>query len=372
MQSSTQSQIANASIYSDIHSLDGLRKQAQSDSHAAIKAAAKEFEAFFMNMMLKSMRQASEVIGDDNMFGSPQEKMFTGMLDEQMSVELSQKGNLGIADLMIRDLLGPLDNSAVSPASLDTALMMPKAKSAIKRNSDSTPLEGSDVKPITSELKQVAVSISTNGTNTTDNPFKANLNKDNLNTDKLASEETNLVSRLDTNPPSNLVKPEKKSLFADAKAFVSKLLPFAEKAAAAIGVDPKIILAQAALETGWGKYVMHNENGQASHNLFGIKSSNHWQGDSVSIDTVEVENGEVVKKKQPFRMYDSFEKSFSDYVEFLHNNPRYSSALKSVKNAEEFVNKLQSAGYATDPNYAKKIIRIFRQMPSSVSNLGAH
>ena len=352
MQSSAQNQIANASIYSDIHSLDGLRKQAQSDSRAAIKAAAKEFEAFFMNMMLKSMRQASEVIGDDSMFGSPQEKMFTGMLDEQMSVELSQKGNLGIADLMIRDLLGSPEQNPAGPENQVVPFVMPKQKSEVVNNKSSLPLDDTNPKSPAIESKQQPASVSTG--------------------ELLAGNKTNPISTLETVPSVALVKPAKKSLFADARAFVSKLFPMAEKAAAAIGVDPKIILAQAALETGWGKYVMHNENGQASHNLFGIKSSNQWQGDTVNIDTVEVEKGEMVKKKQPFRMYDSFEKSFSDYVDFLNTNPRYNSALKAVENAEEFVNKLQSAGYATDPNYAKKIIRIFKQMPSSVSNFGAH
>jgi flagellar protein FlgJ len=353
-----KNQLSNASIYSDLHSLEGIRKQAQVDSKSAIKAAAKEFEAFFMNMMLKSMRQASEVIGDDNMFGSPQEKMFIGMLDEQMSVELSQKGNLGVADLMIQNLLGETAAPLPQKRGLDGSLVFPVSKRATTITADK--------------------SIDTIRDNKKTLRWDKYQDQDVFGSKKLLSHEAQprpaSIEMTKTSVDTDLVstgKPEKKSLFESVDSFVGKLLPMAQKAANLIGVDPRLLIAQAALETGWGKYIMHDENGQASHNLFGIKGSNKWGGDSVSIDTLEIEEGQVVKKKQPFRMYESFENSFSDYVNFLKSNPRYQSALSAVDDSKKFVSELQSAGYATDPKYAKKILEIFNKLPLTSAMQGA-
>ncbi len=327
-----------SSIFSDLQSLNGIRKQATVDSRGAIKAAAKEFEAFFMNMMLKSMRQAGEVMGGDPLFGSEQEKMFIGMLDEQMSVELSQKGSLGIADLMARSLLGENNHQT----NLEPFNKMGRTERAIayhqnteEKNIQKLPL-GKNEKT-SSALKGVEKVLVENKKT------------------GLAPLKNELVSQ-----SIKSTKVEKKSLFDNAADFIEKLLPYAEKIAQQIGLDPKLLIAQAALETGWGKYIMHDSHGRPSHNLFGIKSSAQWKGASVKMDTLEVKNGEFVKTKDNFRMYDNFEKSFADYVEFLQSNPRYKAALDVVKDAKHFIQSLQSAGYATDPNYANKILRIYK------------
>jgi len=322
----------NPSIFSDLQSLNGIRKQARQDSEGAIKAAAKEFEAFFMNMMLKSMRQAGEVMGGDSILSSSQEKMFMGMLDEQMSVELSQKGNLGIADIMVRNLLG------------DKLEHHGKVNdySHIKASLDIIPVSNknfNDVKVIPKLVKNI------------DQGYK----RDVIEPVKPSLE---LISGNVTES-----KPEKKSLFDNAKDFIDGLLPFAKKVSEKIGLDPRLLIAQAALETGWGKFIMHDEKGQASHNLFGIKSNNGWKGDAVSINTLEVEKGEFVKKKESFRMYQNFEESFKDFINFIESNPRYQSAIDSANDSKTFVQSLQSAGYATDPNYANKIINILDREP---------
>jgi len=328
------------SIYTDLQSLDAIRKQAKYDQRSAIKAAAKEFEAFFMNMMLKSMRQASEVIGDDSMFGSSQEKMFVGMLDEQMSVELSQKGNLGIAELLTRDLVGESDTKRPN-----IPIDYFAAKSRVKTASKIT-------EP-----------------NSTANSGQLNLAVMEVVTDS-ASEEVKVAKPFMEEKFSEFSLPtkskktgasEKKSLFDNAQDFISELLPAAERIAKNIGIDPKLLLAQAALETGWGKFIMHDDSGRPSFNLFGIKSGSSWSGDSVNIDSLEVENGTFVKKKDNFRMYENFEKSFEDYAAFLKNSPRYQSALELVKDSKKYVQSLQDSGYATDPEYANKILRIFEK-----------
>ncbi len=326
------------SIFSDLQSLNGIRKQAIVDSRGAIKAAAKEFEAFFMNMMLKSMRQASEVMGDDSLFGSEQEKMFISMLDEQMSVELSQKGNLGIADLMVRNLLGDKGIEAITNPS--GQISRTPRSIAYHRNIEVD--NNKNISPVNNQDRQTVTVIAE----------KALTENQNL---ELAKPKIETVD-----DSSGIIKAEKKSLFDNATDFINQLLPHAKKVADKIGLDPKLLIAQAALETGWGQYIMHDSDGRPSHNLFGIKSNNQWQGPSVKIDTLEVEKGEFVKTKGEFRMYENFEKSFSDYIDFLQNNPRYQAALKVVKNATQFIQSLQSAGYATDPNYANKILRIFK------------
>lgn len=324
------------SIYSDNSSLDRIRQKAITDSPAAIKAAAKEFEAFFMNMMLKSMRQASEVIGKDSMFSSPQEKMFIGMLDEQMSVELSQKGSLGIAELITRNLLPkPVVGFDISANRLESVL-------SIEQQKQNNGIASSE----TSNMKNVA------SINTT-----PEISKIESNVFKVDNIQKPIV---DAEPLAQPL-PSKKSMFDSITSFVDQLMPLAQKAASKIGLDPKILIAQAALETGWGKHVIHATDGTPSFNLFGIKNSRTWAGESVRINTLEVESGEFVKRKEDFRAYSSFENSFDDFIEFISENPRYEKAMSFVHDAKQFVKSIQEAGYATDPEYAKKIINIFNR-----------
>lgn len=333
--------MSKGSIYNDRHSLDAIRKQGQVDQRSAIKAAAKEFESFFMNMMLKSMRQASEVIGDDSMFSSSQEKMFVGMLDEQMSVELSQSGNLGIAELMTRDLLG---ESKIH-----------KAETFFK---NTNPLIGS----VNKKASQVEQDLGNKSFDNVDMrhvaPQSTIMNKPN-DKEKQTVDGVFPTTKVKTINQNINGASEKKSLFEDATDFIKSLMPAAIKVAGDIGMDPKLLVAQAALETGWGKYIMHDKSGTPSFNLFGIKGGASWSGNSVKIDSLEVENGTFVKRKDDFRMYGSFEKSFEDYVEFLTSKPRYQGALEFVEDSKKFMQELQESGYATDPNYAKKILRIF-------------
>jgi flagellar protein FlgJ len=155
-----------------------------------------------------------------------------------------------------------------------------------------------------------------------------------------------------------------KKAFSSADEFVNTMLPMAKEAADRIGVDPRYLVAQAALETGWGKSVMRAQDGSSSHNLFGIKAGSSWKGDSARAITSEFRNGEMVKETAEFRSYDSYKDSFHDLVTLLQTNNRYQDVVKSADNPEQFVRELQKAGYATDPAYASKISQIARQMTS--------
>lgn len=144
--------------------------------------------------------------------------------------------------------------------------------------------------------------------------------------------------------------------FADPADFVRRLRPHAEAAASRLGIKPEALLAQAALETGWGKSVMKTRDGGQSHNLFGIKADSRWEGDRASVRTLEYRDGVAMKTRADFRAYDSYADSFADYANFVTDNPRYKQALEAVDDPQAYFQALQKAGYATDPAYARKVV----------------
>ena len=153
-----------------------------------------------------------------------------------------------------------------------------------------------------------------------------------------------------------------KTVFTSAEEFIATMLPMAEKAADKLGVDARYLVAQAALETGWGKSIIKQSDGSTSHNLFGIKTHNSWSGESARVMTTEYKAGKAVRESASFRAYDSYQQSFEDFVNFLQSHGRYQKAQSSTENPEQFARELQKAGYATDPNYARKISQIARKM----------
>jgi flagellar protein FlgJ len=146
--------------------------------------------------------------------------------------------------------------------------------------------------------------------------------------------------------------------FADSpEDFVRKVLPHARAAAAELGVATEAIVAQAALETGWGRRVPQSSDG-AGHNLFGIKAGASWGGSRVGVSTLEVKNGLTVRMQAAFRAYDSIGHAFRDYVELIRNSGRYGGVQSAGRDPARFAQALQSGGYATDPHYAQKILQI--------------
>ena len=153
-----------------------------------------------------------------------------------------------------------------------------------------------------------------------------------------------------------------KAAFANADEFVATMLPMAQEAAQRIGVEPKVLVAQAALETGWGRSILRQSDGSSSHNLFNIKATGSWKGEQARALTSEFRDGQMVKESAAFRAYGSYAESFHDLANLLLNNDRYQEVVKSADNPEQFAAELQEAGYATDPNYARKISAIVRQL----------
>ena len=155
----------------------------------------------------------------------------------------------------------------------------------------------------------------------------------------------------------------KQNSFKGPRDFVKTLWPSAVNAAKQIGVSPKVLIAQAALETGWGKHIIRRQDGSNSNNLFGIKADHKWEGDKVVANTLEYRDGVVRRENAAFRAYDSMESSMEDYAQFISNGPRYQKVMENPNDAEAYVKSLQDSGYATDPQYADKIINIMNGKP---------
>lgn len=296
--------LSTAAVYTDFQGLDSLKLAAKSKSPEAVRAVAKQFEALFVQMMLKSMRQAS---GSDPLFDSQQTAIYRDMYDKQLALDVSEKGRgIGLADMLVKQLqtLPEFRNSQAAQASAKAELTQPLRRSTIT--------------PVSAVRKDAATTTATR----------------------------------------SAASPSNKEIGTSPVAFVEKLWPLAKRAAAKIGTSAEALIAQAALETGWGKSVIRGADGSSSHNLFNIKADEQWHGDSVAKQTVEYRHGVAAKEVAQFRSYKSFADSFDDYVKFLQSNPRYQQALDSAGNPARFMQSLQQAGYATDPNYASKINEI--------------
>jgi flagellar protein FlgJ len=151
----------------------------------------------------------------------------------------------------------------------------------------------------------------------------------------------------------------KQAAFNSPKEFVESLYPQAIEAAEKLNIDPKALLAQAAVETGWGKYVIQQGDGNSSHNLFGIKADKRWNGDKAVVDTLEYVNNVPERQQAAFRSYSDFGGSLNDYVSFIKENPRYRNAIEQTESPNKYFSALQEAGYATDPVYADKVMSVY-------------
>ncbi len=268
-----------------------------------LKAVAKQFESIFMNMMLKSMRDASSGFGD-GLFDNDQSKLYQGMLDQQLSTSLNGGYNLGLAEALVRQLSATAGFDTPTKPSSTQELKLPERPKAIIISPESS--------------KSISVS-------------------------ELPS-------------PKQAIK----TTFETPVEFVKELWPLAKQAGEKLDVSPHAILAQAALETGWGKSVIKHVDGSNSFNLFGIKANSSWQGEKATVLTLEYTDGIAERERAQFRSYSSYNESFDDYVTFLKENPRYAEVLKTGRSSQNFATALQESGYATDPAYARKIMAVMK------------
>lgn len=305
--------LQQARVYTDFNGLNALKTQARSDKQAALREVARQFESLFLSEMLKSMRKAGDVFSEGNYLNSHQSEMYRDMFDNQMSLTMAGGKGSGLAEALVRQLSRQIPGM----------------------NGEGDRLAGHKATLADYDRSLPALSI--------------RLPEQVRAVDAVASE----VAPAEPGSVANL--PER---FDSPEHFVSELLPVAERIGRDSGIDPKLMVAQAALETGWGRHMIRGAQGEPSFNLFGIKADHRWQGEAVSITTTEYREGLPMKEQASFRAYPDYEASFRDYVSFLQSNPRYREVLSVADQPALFAEKLQEAGYATDPNYGSKIRQI--------------
>ena len=145
---------------------------------------------------------------------------------------------------------------------------------------------------------------------------------------------------------------------ASREEFIEALLPMARKVENELGISHRAVLAHAALESGWGKHTMRRPDGSNAFNLFGIKADASWHGPRVNVSTLEFRDGVAERETASFRAYESLDEAMADYVSFIRGNPRYRTAIDHGADAERYARELAEAGYATDPDYARKLADI--------------
>ena len=294
----------------DVQSAQDLRTQFQKDPHQGVKAAAQQFETLFLQMVLKSMRDATP---QDGLLNSDQSRFYNGLLDQQMAQNLAtQGGGVGFAKVIEQQLgrqMGLADGKS-PPAANAAGNSLPLSTSDGRHLQHQTVLSS---QPTSAAYASSFAPISTIG-NTSDNA-------------------------------------------ATSQAFVNRVWPHAVEASRSTGIPPQFLVGHSALESGWGRSEILKADGSSSYNLFGIKAGKNWTGATVDATTTEYVNGQPQKVVERFRAYGSYEEAFRDYASLLRNNSRYSGVIGS-QDGTEFAQRLQQAGYATDPMYADKLSRI--------------
>ena len=328
----------------DVQAVDGLRMEARKTDKAGLEAAAKQFESLFMNMMLKSMRQATS---QDSLFDNDQTRLYTSMLDQQLSQSMASRG-IGLADMMVRQLSGGSASNVPQDASLPIPVQGASPPPAGGLPSTALPRAGTGqpaqpqscgpAQPATPLVPQTLQPLSPQP--------------------QLSPQTKNLTTQPGQVSPTSALQPRQQ-----VAEFQGRLMPHALEASQTTGVPARFMLGQAALESGWGKREIRAADGTPSHNLFGIKAGSNWKGPVVETVTTEYVNGVAQKSVEKFRAYASYADAFRDYANLLSSNPRYAGVMAQAAqgmNAEGFAQGLQRAGYATDPNYADKLSRIIK------------
>lgn len=295
----------------DQRGLSSLKEKVKGNTPEAMREAAKQFEGLFINMMLKSMRNATP---DSGLLNNQAQKTYTSMYDQQISQNLANRG-IGLADMMVKQMMARQFKNTPDASNLSNT---PQASiSAIAPQDSPIAQQAQYLQKKAEYLKQQAsLQASQNG------PF------------------ANIGEKI-----KNFAQ-----IVADGAAQASQIL----------GIPANFITAQAALESGWGKHQIKNADGSTSYNLFGIKAGPSWQGKVAEVLTTEYVNGSPVKVMAKFRAYDSYADAFKDYASLLKNSPRYQDVINQGQTVAGFSQGLQKAGYATDPQYANKLASVIQ------------
>jgi flagellar protein FlgJ len=286
----------------DMSAASDTRLQIKQDPQVGLKQAAQQFEGMLLQMMLKSMRDATP---QDGLMDSDQTRFFTSILDQQLAQNMASTGSLGFAKL-IEEQLG-------------------------------RSLQGADESAVGSALAQLQQAF----------------------VQRQAATSAGFLAG------AGSIGPVTRGAAADvgdgssvsAQDYVNKVWPHASEAAKSLGVPAHFLVAHSALESGWGKSEIRHADGSSTYNVFGIKAGRNWTGPSVEITTTEYVDGVAQTVREKFRAYASYGEAFQDYANLLGQSPRFSTVL-GQQDGTQFARSLQQSGYATDPQYADKLGRI--------------
>jgi len=342
------------SSYTDFQGLARLKNSANSNPHGAVKQVAEQFETQFIQMMLKSMRDATP---KNPLFGGKHMKMFQGMFDKEIAQKMAEHGGIGLAGMIEQQLSRHVGGAQASGPKLnkqlDTVKSFPLQQDAHKAYAVKDPNQAHVFAPPTRDpaLRPMAFRDAMSSRAATHAAAAA------ANQAGKAALDGSAPTQASASLPGGSASP---AYWDSPQAFVSAIMPHAKAAAKKLGVPAEVLVAQSALETGWGKHVPKDASGRPNFNFFGIKADSNWQGSRQTSTTLEFNGHAMVKKQASFRAYHQVGESFDDLVNFLQSNPRYQQALSVKHDPVAFARALQKAGYATDPQYADKLIAIMR------------
>lgn len=302
--------VAGERLAVDVADAQALKARATSGDPEALRSAARQFESLLVAQMLKTMRETRFSEEDDPMTGGDGVKLYRELLDQQWAAKLSAGHGLGFADMVVKAM------ESRGMVGVPTSTPTP----ATEAESETARVATIDAAAIVAQSAPAAAAATPS---------------------KLAA--TGMTSVVPGDVPA----------ISRKQAFLETMKPHAEAAAAATGVPARFILAHAALESGWGQREIRGVDGEASHNLFGIKAGASWDGESVQTLTTEYRQGVPMKLTQNFRAYDDYSAGFTDYANLL--KARFAEALRAGEDGDVFAKGLASGGYATDPAYAGKL-----------------
>jgi flagellar protein FlgJ len=295
----------------DPKSSSDLRSKLKQDPQAGLRQAAQQFEGMLLQMMLKSMRDATP---QDGLLDSDQSRFFTSIMDQQLAQTLSSQGKLGFAKLIEQQL--SRNQATQTPGAMNTSASLDVLQKALLTQQAAS-LAGAASAPGAERSERVRAPVDT---------------------------ASGAAAAPHNTPTGN-------------QDFVSRIWSHAVEAGNATGIPAHFVVAHAALESAWGKSELRSTNGAPTYNLFGVKAGRNWQGPTVEVQTTEYVNGIAQSSREKFRVYGSYAESFRDYASLLRNNSRFSGVL-GQQDGTQFARSLQQSGYATDPMYADKLGRI--------------
>lgn len=297
----------------DLQGLTDLRHRAAREDPGALAEAAVQFEALFIGLMLKTARDASLSGG---IFDGQESRQYLELMDQQVALELAKSGGFGLGKMIVEQLGSRPGTTPEGDApQRTTATVAPRGLEHFPAGLPPS------LRPRASAAVPAAPIAST-ATDAGDSPAAGS--------------------------------------GSAPESFVARFLDDATDAARKLGIEPRLLLAQAALETGWGSAAPQHANGQPTNNLFGIKAGASWAGARAAQWTIEHSAGGAERKREEFRAYPTSTASFADYVDLISGSPRYSAALEQGADAEAYVRAVTAAGYATDPSYGEKWLSIYR------------